>query len=244
MGVDLIQVSNPGKEVSNTSVSSEIRIGTYTKLQLWNLTSVDVAVYMDADTLPVQNPRDLFHELTLQQDFGAVGNPSYMNTGILVFRPSHTTYTQLMERLRTNNYAKSRNDPTEQDLLVSHFGGSRAETKFIDGKYNYRPLHHPLMGYAIIVHYIGNPKPWTTILGQDTTIQGYASTQANHLPTWSIQLYQCEMERFFTECHTPATTAYGLQPTSTALSRCWPLNETDRRRRGRRRLRLANGFET
>lgn len=245
MGVDLIQVSNPGKEFSNTSVSSELRIGTYTKLQLWNLTMVDVAVYMDADALPIQNPQDLFHELTLQQDFGAVGHSKYMNTGIMVFRPNYTTYSQLMERLRTNDYAKAQNDPTEQDLLVSHFGDSRPETKFIDAKYNYRPLHHPLrlMDYAVVVHYIGNPKPWTAIFGQETTIQGYAPLEKDHLPTWSMQSYQCEMERFFTECHAPTTAVHGSELAAAAMSRCWSFNATVRRRQ-RRRLRLATGFET
>jgi len=202
MGVSLVRVSNP---IQNVNSTAETRSGTYTKLQIWNVTNVDVAVYIDADAIPVRNPESLFSELSPREDLGVVGWKSpdyYFNSGVMVFRPSMDTYNKLIQRLKNNEYAKQR-DPTEQDLLVSHFGLLN-ETKLIDDKYNYRPLHnqHGLNNAAVIVHWIGNPKPWTAILGKETTIEGLKSTRASaHLPLWSLRLFECEMERFFSFCH-------------------------------------------
>jgi lipopolysaccharide biosynthesis glycosyltransferase len=215
---------------------------------VWQFINVEqVGVYFDADTIPIRDPSSLLHELDVPSDsgddnnddashsreFGVVGAEYYFNTGVFVFRPSRRTYEALLHRLQYNLYAKDPNNPTEQDLLISHFGNHQNKSKFIDDSYNYRPYNqqagwesNPNEGESIIpttssssssssssstitnqpyiIHYIGNPKPWSYILGKSTSIDGLFTTihdaKRTSLPLWSIQLYQKEMEQFFTRC--------------------------------------------
>lgn len=69
MGAHLVQVSIP---IQNVNSTAETRSGTYTKLQIWNVTNVDVAIYIDADAIPVRNPESLFTELSPQEDLGVL----------------------------------------------------------------------------------------------------------------------------------------------------------------------------
>lgn len=201
MGAEIIMVSNPCTSIQK--LCKEVRSGTYTKLNLWQFDSVQTAVYLDADTIPVRNPEPLFDMLDSSKfiDFAVVGNRGYFNTGVIALRPSLETWHKLQVRLKHGDYEKIKDNPTEQDLLVSHFG-TLETTKFINNIYNYRPLHHQaaMSNDAVIVHYIGNPKPWTSILGKETSIKGQKK-DSSHLPIWSVQLYQREMELYFTTCH-------------------------------------------
>jgi alpha-N-acetylglucosamine transferase len=203
-----------------TGLAHEVRSKTYTKLNLWQFTNVQVGLYLDADTLPIQSPEDLLYVLSDDVDdalqprqhlyeFAVVGNEDYFNTGVFVFRPSTRTFQDIMLRLQYQNYSKDVNNPTEQDLLVSHFGQYQNKTLFLDGTYNYRPMHHQngftASSQPVILHWIGNPKPWTYILGKNTSIEGLFTTTSDKarttLPTWSIHLYQQEIERYFSVCH-------------------------------------------
>lgn len=212
-------------------VKNEIRSKTYTKLNVWQFVNVqNIGVYFDADTIPIRNPINLLYQLDtlLQQEstivvgspppdnthseLGVVGSEDYFNTGVFVFRPSMHTFNSLLLRLRYGNYTKDKHNPTEQDLLISHFGKQQNKSVFISDEYNYRPLnnqagwdlHNETVQGPAIIHYIGNPKPWTYILGKSTSIDGLFTTIHNSkrtsLPLWSIQLYQYEMEEFFTKC--------------------------------------------
>lgn len=122
-------------------------------------------------------------------------------------RPSTTIYHELAMRLEHDNYVKNIENPTEQDLLVSHFANS-TKTQFVDEKYNFRPQRHKesLEEDAVTVHWIGNPKPWSLILGGETTIQDLDCNPGVHQP-WSTSLYQCAMEQYFAICHNLKVTA-------------------------------------
>jgi hypothetical protein len=216
--------SNTEQQQPTMMVKNEIRSKTYTKLNVWQFVNVQkIGVYFDADTIPIRNPESLLYQLEPasaieggqpdpHSDFGVVGYEDYFNTGVFVFRPSQHTFNALLLRLRYGNYTKDKRNPTEQDLLISHFGKQQNKSVFVSDEYNYRPLnnqagwdlHNETVQGPAIIHYIGNPKPWTYILGKSTSIDGLFTTihdsKRTSLPLWSIQLYQYEMEDFFTKC--------------------------------------------
>uniref|UniRef100_A0A8C8CR22 glycogenin glucosyltransferase n=1 Tax=Oncorhynchus tshawytscha TaxID=74940 RepID=A0A8C8CR22_ONCTS len=69
---------------------------TFTKLHCWTLTHYSKCVFMDADTLVVQNIDELFdrEELSAAPD---PGWPDCFNSGVFVFRPSNETYSKLLQ---------------------------------------------------------------------------------------------------------------------------------------------------
>lgn len=219
MRAELIQVANPAG--FDSSLRTEVRTATYTKLHVWQLDNIEKAVYLDADTLPVQNPDILFSMLPAGKTFAAVaGHPGHFNSGVFAYRPSNSTYRDLIQRLNAHNYTKNKANPTEQDLLVSHFAESD-QTVFIDDRFNFAPrsYNRGLHNDTVIIHYTGNPKPWTYMLGKMSSIEGhfmdsvpgaqsgrycmFGSLFCSHLPEWSIQLYMNEVERYFSHCHDP-----------------------------------------
>lgn len=68
---------------------------TLTKLRAWTLTQFEKCVFLDADTLILQNVDDLFQreELSAAPD---IGWPDMFNSGVFVFLPSRTTYENLL----------------------------------------------------------------------------------------------------------------------------------------------------
>jgi lipopolysaccharide biosynthesis glycosyltransferase len=133
-------------------------------------TIAETIVYLDADVLPVRNPYGLFDMLPSNKTSGVCGSIKFFNSGVFLFRSSMEIFRQLQRRIETNDYRKN-NDPTAQDVLISHLAQSNT-TILIPDDYNYRPLHHQagLSENARIVHWIGNPKPWTDIIGKKTSI--------------------------------------------------------------------------
>ena len=69
---------------------------TFTKLHAWNLTQYSKCVFLDADTMVLQNVDELFShdELSAVPD---VGWPDCFNSGVFVFEPSRTTYESLLQ---------------------------------------------------------------------------------------------------------------------------------------------------
>ena len=68
---------------------------TFTKVAVWTLTQYSKCVFLDADTLVLQNVDELFlrEELSAAPD---VGWPDCFNSGVFVFRPSQDTFTSLI----------------------------------------------------------------------------------------------------------------------------------------------------
>lgn len=69
---------------------------TFTKLRAWTLEQYTKCVFLDADTMVLQNVDDLFEreELSAAPD---VGWPDCFNSGVFVFIPNHNTYSKLIE---------------------------------------------------------------------------------------------------------------------------------------------------
>ena len=68
---------------------------TFTKLNAWKLVEYEKCVFLDADTLVLQNVDDLFNrpEISAAPD---IGWPDCFNSGVFVFVPSLQTYDALV----------------------------------------------------------------------------------------------------------------------------------------------------
>lgn len=72
---------------------------TFSKINAWRLVQYSKCVFLDADTLILQNVDELFErdELSAAPD---IGWPDCFNSGVFVFEPSLQTFYNLMELSR------------------------------------------------------------------------------------------------------------------------------------------------
>lgn len=176
-----------GTSTQNLEIIGRPDLGaTFTKLHLWNLTQYERVLYLDADTLVLNNVDHLF-QLPKEIDFAAspeLGFPDCFNSGVMLLRPNEDTFEELCK------FAKTREsfDGGDQGLLNVFFGdGTRNHpSTFLtkekdelseDSKgwfrlsftYNmemhkvYRLYIPAAMRYQDehrILHFIGKQKPW------------------------------------------------------------------------------------
>jgi len=138
---------------------------TFTKLRAWTLKQYEKCVFLDADTMVLQNVDDLFEreELSAAPD---VGWPDCFNTGVFVFKPNVDTYHKLLE------FAKKMGsfDGGDQGLLNDFFSDWSASdsTRRLPFVYNmvanitysYTPAFMRYGQGVKIVHFLGAIKPW------------------------------------------------------------------------------------
>lgn len=177
-----------GKSLANLDIIGRPDLAaTMTKLHLWNLTQYDRILYLDADTLVVNNVDHLF-ELPLEIDFAAspeLGFPDCFNSGVMLLKPSSVVFKKLCQHALTVESF----DGGDQGLLNTFFGdGSRGHESEIlhlnsndlsaanrktwfrlSFTYNmemhkvYRLYIPAAMRYQDqhhILHFIGKQKPW------------------------------------------------------------------------------------
>lgn len=72
---------------------------TFSKLNVWTLTSHTKLVYLDSDTLIVKNIDDLFEREELSAGSEDLW-PDFFNSGVLVIEPSMKTFTRLVKRAK------------------------------------------------------------------------------------------------------------------------------------------------
>merc|ERR1712224_995066 len=84
------------KDAAHLAMLKRPELGvTFTKIHCWKLTQYQKCVFMDADTMAIQNIDDLF----LREELSAVpdaGWPDIFNTGVFVYKPSAETYDGLV----------------------------------------------------------------------------------------------------------------------------------------------------
>ncbi|CAH2102837.1 unnamed protein product [Euphydryas editha] len=138
---------------------------TFTKIHCWNLTQYEKCVFLDADTLVIQNCDELFEreELSAAPD---VGWPDCFNSGVFVFKPSAETFSNLI------TFATERGsfDGGDQGLLNSYFsdwahGDINKHLPFLYNVtsaafYSYLPALKQFGENLKIIHFIGAIKPW------------------------------------------------------------------------------------
>jgi len=138
---------------------------TFTKLQCWTLTHYAKCVFMDADTLVVENIDNLFEreELSAAPD---IGWPDMFNTGVFVFKPSMETYGKLIDLAKTEGSF----DGGDQGLLNSYFSdwSTTDISRHLPFVYNmaanltysYLPALLKFGTQVKVVHFLGSSKPW------------------------------------------------------------------------------------
>lgn len=92
--VDVTLYDSHDKE--NLALIARPELGcTFSKLRAWTLTQFEKCVFLDADTLVIQNIDDLLEreELSAAPD---IGWPDCFNSGVFVFRPCIGTYDKLL----------------------------------------------------------------------------------------------------------------------------------------------------
>ncbi|GFO47441.1 glycogenin-1 [Plakobranchus ocellatus] len=168
---------------------------TFTKFHCWRLTQFKKCVFMDADTLVLQNIDDLFdrEELSAAPD---AGWPDCFNSGVFVFVPSEETYRSLLAFAVTSGSF----DGGDQGLLNSYFKGWATEdiSKHLPFTYNvvsqafysYLPAFKQFRNNVKVVHFIGAVKPWhqpfNTATGQVTALPDTGHSQEFLQIWWNI----------------------------------------------------------
>jgi len=132
---------------------------TLTKLRAWQMTEFSKCVFLDADTMILQNIDDLFErdQLSAVPD---VGWPDCFNSGLFVFRPNKDTYLALLHHAKQFGSF----DGGDQGLLNDFFPDWH-RLPFIyntvaSSAYSYLPAFKRY-GHSIkVVHFLGALKPW------------------------------------------------------------------------------------
>ncbi|XP_030748757.1 glycogenin-1-like isoform X2 [Sitophilus oryzae] len=185
---NLVQEVNilDSKDEANLRLLKRPELGvTFTKLHCWRLTQYEKCVFLDADTLVLQNADELFE----REEFSAapdVGWPDCFNSGVFVYRPSIDTY----EKLIAFALEKGSFDGGDQGLLNLFFSdwAYKDISKHLPFIYNlcstacysYLPAYKQFGANAKIVHFIGATKPWLQYFNTETkTVQ--PSGEASHL---------------------------------------------------------------
>ncbi|XP_042164519.1 glycogenin-1 isoform X2 [Oncorhynchus tshawytscha] len=162
----LVDVLDSG-DSANLALMKRPDLGvTFTKLHCWTLTQYSKCVFMDADTLVVQNIDELFdrEELSAAPD---PGWPDCFNSGVFVFRPSNETYSKLLQYCAEHGSF----DGGDQGVLNGFFSNwATADiSKHLPFIYNlssiaiytYLPAFKQYGGNAKVVHFLGQIKPWS-----------------------------------------------------------------------------------
>jgi len=164
---DLIDVTVLDSEDKvNLALLARPELGcTFSKLRAWTLTQFDKCVFLDADTLVIQNVDDLFEreEMSAAPD---IGWPDCFNTGVFVFRPSLATYDDLIAFSKKHGSF----DGGDQGLLNDYFSwwATRDIANHLPFTYNmvsnvcysYNPAYKRFGADVKIVHFLGSIKPW------------------------------------------------------------------------------------
>ncbi|KAI9140165.1 nucleotide-diphospho-sugar transferase [Paraphysoderma sedebokerense] len=137
---------------------------SFTKFHVWRLTQFTKVVFLDADTLILQNVDELFdrEELSAAPD---VGWPDCFNSGVFVCVPNEETYRQLVEFA----FSHGSFDGGDQGILNDFFASwSQEPSRRLPFTFNvtpstvysYSPAYRRFKHDIKIVHFTGLNKPW------------------------------------------------------------------------------------
>lgn len=131
-------------------------------------------LYLDSDTLPIQDLAHLFTEyssITEDQIVAAPdsGWPDIFNSGLFLIKPSISTFQKLLSKIHFTDSPSF--DGADQGLLNEYFTVDSPETRkwiklpFVynvtpSGQYQYEPAYQFFQNKIKLIHFIGAQKPW------------------------------------------------------------------------------------
>ncbi|KAH8263955.1 hypothetical protein KR038_010327, partial [Drosophila bunnanda] len=173
------------QDAANLALLARPELGvTFTKLHCWRLVQFEKCVFLDADTLVLQNCDELFEreELSAAPD---VSWPDCFNSGVFVFKPSVDTFGQITEFAVKNGSF----DGGDQGLLNQFFGDwATADIKkhlpFVYNvtayaSYCYLPAFKQFRDKIKILHFAGKLKPWLIQFNSETKTASVSSDYAH-----------------------------------------------------------------
>jgi len=178
-------------DVENLTLIGRPDLGvTFTKLHCWRLTQYTRCVFLDADTLVLQNSDELFE----RDEFSAapdIGWPDMFNSGVFVFRPSVETYRALLALALSEGSF----DGGDQGLLNAYFSDWREKDASFRLPFIYNMSSGAIYTYAAafkrfgsqvkIVHFLGTVKPWHHSYGVGGLVHHQGSPhQLDHVSCW------------------------------------------------------------
>lgn len=175
----------------------------FTKLRAWELVDYDRVVFLDADTLVLQNVDDLFE----RSKFAAAPDfflPDHFNSGVMVLEPSEDTFARMMVALSASGtydggdqgflnsfYPDWYAMPVEHRLPVG-YNMAHFIYQFLRG---HETLKSTLERDAKIVHYMLQ-KPWsakTTLTGGSSAWwRTYFDLHPEASASWKDEVHQIE----------------------------------------------------
>ncbi|KJE89886.1 glycogenin [Capsaspora owczarzaki ATCC 30864] len=199
-------------DAANLALLGRPELGvTLTKIYAWKLTQFTKCVFLDADTLVVQNVDELFDrpEIAAAPD---VGWPDCFNSGVFVFVPSAATFEKLAEHaVSTGSF-----DGGDQGLLNTFFdywptAGPEHRLSFLynmnaNQSYSYKPAFQKYGHLVKIIHFIGQFKPWHWA----RTSSGRVYAQTQEAPTHSefhVQQWWNVFDRHYSTSAPPVSLA-------------------------------------
>lgn len=178
---DVDVINSPDPEVLALTKRPELGV-TLTKIHCWSLTQYKKCVFLDADTLVLQQCDELFDrdELSAVCD---IGWPDTFNSGVFVFKPSSDTFKELVKLAGESSGSF---DGGDQGLLNQYFSdwfvGDRLKhlsfvyNMTLASSYTYAPAFKKYGSDVKIVHFLGPHKPWLhprdTETGQVSFVHG------------------------------------------------------------------------
>jgi len=186
--VDITPLDSDDKE--NLTLLARPELGcTFSKLRAWTLTQFTKCVFLDADTLVLQNIDDLFErdELSAVPD---VGWPDCFNSGVFVFKPSRETYDALLKH--ASEFGSF--DGGDQGLLNEFFPNWN-RIPFVyntvsTAVYSYSPAFKRYGKDVKLVHFLGSVKPWHHYFDKATgkvvrcSSEGFATSDTIFTQMW------------------------------------------------------------
>lgn len=172
---------------------------SFTKLRVFELTGVDKVVFLDADTVVLQNVDDLFTRpsIAAAPDFFM---PDHFNSGVMVIEPSADLFGRLMEALTTAETY----DGGDQGFLNLFWPEwwampqqHRLPPTYNMPHFNFQFIHaHPglrrrFLKETRIVHYTLQ-KPWQSFMltgGADTWWRKFFSAHPEEHSRWRDKLH-------------------------------------------------------
>ncbi|XP_046809605.1 glycogenin-1 isoform X3 [Lucilia cuprina] len=165
---NLVQEVNvmDSQDSANLALLSRPELGiTFTKLHCWRLVQFEKCVFLDSDTLVLQNCDELFE----REEFSAapdVSWPDCFNSGVFVYKPSQDTFDKIVEfALKNGSF-----DGGDQGLLNQYFADWATSDlkKRLPFLYNvtayasycYLPAFKQFRDKIKILHFAGKMKPW------------------------------------------------------------------------------------